>query len=231
MSSELNLLLNFNQFPSLKLLSRFSDGKYHPIIKGKKNQVDDIFDLEFEQEIVGETVFNSLNLQSHGIEQLQDCLHQLATIVRSANWSAKHFSYFKKLLKWVDEARQISPELFNWIGIYFKESYLLNTNSTALVLGPYFGERTEHTRIGLDSGLCGLALREERVINMDDVTKDSRHIACSLKTRSELIIPLKDTSGKYIAELDIDSNQLSAFDHDLEKRVKKHCEYFPLLEF
>jgi putative methionine-R-sulfoxide reductase with GAF domain len=130
------------------------------------------------------------------------------------------------LSKWLERARAISPEVVDWIGIYFKASYLNDEESTDLVLGPFIGEETEHTRIPIDHGMCGLALREERVVNVADVRKKNGHIACSLKTRSELVIPLQGNDGEFIAELDIDSNTLNAFDPALEETFRNFAKTF-----
>lgn len=127
---------------------------------------------------------------------------------------------------WLYNIKSLSHELFDWVGIYFKESYLCGKKSSDLILGPYIGSATEHTRIPIEKGLCGLALREEKIINMDDVTKDPRHIACSLTTRSELIIPLSDQNGNFIAELDIDSNTPNAFSLEVEELVKNQTKTF-----
>ena len=123
-------------------------------------------------------------------------------------------------------ARALAPELVDWIGIYFKASYLNDEDSTDLVLGPFIGEETDHVRIPIDRGMCGLALREEKVVNVADVRAESEHIACSLKTRSELVIPLLGEDGVFIAELDIDSNTLNAFDSELEKKFRDFSESF-----
>jgi GAF domain-containing protein len=127
---------------------------------------------------------------------------------------------------WLSQAKNIHPEVCDWIGIYFKESYLTDQPSNDLVLGPFLGEPTEHTRIPISRGLCGRAVREEKVINVGDVRADSEHIACSLKTRSELVIPLKDQKGQIVAELDIDCNKLSAFTPMIENKFKTYCESF-----
>lgn len=131
-----------------------------------------------------------------------------------------------KLTEWLNDARSLAPHVCDWIGIYFKESFLNKTDSTDLVLGPYIGEETEHTRIPISKGICGMALREERVVNVPDVRRNSEHIACSLKTRSELVIPLKDAQGVYVAELDIDSNSLNAFTPEVEKKFRAFAEAF-----
>ncbi len=131
---------------------------------------------------------------------------------------------------WVIKAKKLCPEVCSWIGVYFKESYLDEIDSTDLVLGPFIGEPTEHTRIPIDRGMCGLALREERIVNLDDVHQDSRHIACSLKTKSELVIPIQNKLGEFIAELDIDSNNYSSFSKEIEALFVEHCKSFPLKE-
>ncbi len=73
-----------------------------------------------------------------------------------------------------------------------------------------------------------MALREERVVNVPDVRENGEHIACSLKTRSELVLPLKDPNGQMVAELDIDSNTLRAFSPELEARFRAYAETFRL---
>lgn len=136
--------------------------------------------------------------------------------------------YFTQIRSWLEETKALAPEVCDWIGIYFKESYLHNIDSTDLVVGPYIGEETEHVRISIDRGFCGMALREERTVNVADVTKDSTHIACSLKTRSELVVPIADKDGKFIAELDIDCNRLNAFSPELEALFQRAVKTFPL---
>lgn len=138
--------------------------------------------------------------------------------------------FYQAQLLWLNQAKEIAPGICDWIGFYFKESFLLETESKGmsedLILGAFIGEETEHTRIPISRGICGLALRTESVVNVPDVRLASEHIACSLKTRSELVIPLKDKSGAYIAELDIDSNQLNAFSAELENRFRDFAETF-----
>lgn len=135
--------------------------------------------------------------------------------------------YSKELFNWVMGAKKLEDKVCDWIGIYYKANHFLGHKSTDLFLGAYFGEYTDHQVIPLERGLCGLALREERVVNVADVHQDDRHIACSLKTKSELIIPLLSPQGEMIAELDIDCNQLNAFSSDIEERLKEYCKSFP----
>lgn len=139
-------------------------------------------------------------------------------------------NYNQVVSEWLEKVKSEQADVCDWIGIYYKESYINGLDSTDLVLGPYIGEVTEHVRISIDRGFCGMALREERTVNVADVTKDATHIACSLKTRSELVVPIADKNGRYVAELDVDCNRVNAFTPSIEAFFKKTVKSFPLLE-
>jgi L-methionine (R)-S-oxide reductase len=103
---------------------------------------------------------------------------------------------------------------YTWVGIY-----LLASNE--LVLGPYEGKPSPHTHIPLGRGICGAAATERATIIVDDVSTDSRYLACSLETRSEIVVPIM-LGGEVLGELDIDSDQPAAFgrrDQALLERV------------
>ncbi len=93
---------------------------------------------------------------------------------------------------------------YNWFGFY-----LMDGNE--LALGPYLGKPTPHTRIKLDSGICGAAAKEEETIIVPDVKYDPRYLACSLETKSEIVVPIRK-GEKVVGEIDIDSDELVAFD-------------------
>lgn len=131
-----------------------------------------------------------------------------------------------ELMTWVKGAKNLVPEVTDWIGIYYKASAILGKDTTDLFLGPFYGESTDHEVIPLDKGLCGLALREERIVNVANIHEDERHIACSLKTNSELIIPLINSEGEMVAELDIDCNRLGAFTPEVEKKFQDYAKSF-----
>ena len=99
---------------------------------------------------------------------------------------------------------------YTWAGIYLLEG-------EELVLGPYLGKPSPHVRIPLGRGICGAAATERATIVVDDVNSDPRYLACSIETRSEIVVPIivaegsgKD-SGRVLGELDIDSDQPAAF--------------------
>lgn len=95
-------------------------------------------------------------------------------------------------------------EKYNWVGIYLKEG-------DQLILHNYKGLPTIHSVIPIEEGICGAAVREGQTIIVDDVLSDSRYIACSLATCSEIVVPIYNSNNEIIGEIDIDSDIKSAF--------------------
>ena len=103
---------------------------------------------------------------------------------------------------------------YTWVGIY-----LLTGNE--LVLGPYEGKPSPHTHIPLGRGICGAAATEKATIIVDDVNADPRYLACSIETRSEIVVPIMHGTD-VLGEIDIDSDRIAAFgdaDKQLLERV------------
>ena len=103
----------------------------------------------------------------------------------------------------VESLHKANPK-YHWVGIYL-------LMGDVLVLGPYRGKPTAHTRIPIGEGICGLAARTKETVNVPDVRKDPRFIACSVGTRSEIVVPILHEGCVY-GEIDIDSDDLAAFD-------------------
>ncbi len=101
---------------------------------------------------------------------------------------------------------------YSWVGIY-----LLDGNE--LVLGPYLGKPSPHTRIPLGRGICGAAATEKATIIVDDVNADPRYLACSIETKSEIVSPIM-ANGVVLGEIDIDSDKPAAFGDDDRKLVE-----------
>lgn len=99
---------------------------------------------------------------------------------------------------------------YNWVGFYMLER---EVDREVLVLGPFKGTMTPHTRIPLNQGICGAAASTGKTVVVDDVNSDSRYLACSLETKSEIVVPVF-VRGKVVGELDIDSHFLAAFGPD-----------------
>ena len=92
---------------------------------------------------------------------------------------------------------------YSWVGIY-----LLDGNE--LVLGPFEGRPSPHARIPLGRGICGAAASEKATIIVDDVNADPRYLACSIETKSEIVVPIM-AGGDVLGEIDIDSDRQAAF--------------------
>ena len=93
---------------------------------------------------------------------------------------------------------------FLWVGFY-----LVKENQ--LVLGPFQGP-VACTRIPKGKGVCGTSWAKAEVIIVDDVEQFPGHIACSLSSKSEIVLPIYNSSNEIIGVLDIDSDQLGSFD-------------------
>jgi L-methionine (R)-S-oxide reductase len=92
---------------------------------------------------------------------------------------------------------------YSWVGIY-------QLYADELVLGPFLGKPSPHTRIPLGRGICGAAATSKATIVVDDVNSDPRYLACSLETQSEIVVPVM-RGREVLAEIDIDSDTPAAF--------------------
>ena len=80
-----------------------------------------------------------------------------------------------------------------------------------LRLGPYLGAPTEHVAIPVGVGVCGTAVASDTNIIVDDVRAQDNYLACSLGTRSEVVVLIRD-QGEVIGQFDIDSDNVAEFD-------------------
>jgi L-methionine (R)-S-oxide reductase len=92
---------------------------------------------------------------------------------------------------------------YTWVGIYLLEG-------DELVLGPFLGKPSPHTRIPLGRGVCGAAATAKATIVVDDVNADPRYLACSIETKSEIVVPIMH-GPEVLGEIDIDSDNYGAF--------------------
>jgi L-methionine (R)-S-oxide reductase len=106
---------------------------------------------------------------------------------------------------------------YNWVGFYMLEK----CEPGDLVLGPFVGAMTPHTRIRLNQGICGAAASTGRTVVVDDVKQDPRYLACSLETKSEIVSPIF-VKGEVVGELDIDSHFPAAFKGE-DREFVEHC--------
>src|SRR3954468_19634782 len=92
---------------------------------------------------------------------------------------------------------------YSWVGIYLLDG-------AELGLAPFPGKPSPHTRIPLGNGICGAAATERQTIVVDDVNADPRYLACSIDTKSEIVVAILER-GEGLGEIDIDSDRPAAF--------------------
>jgi GAF domain-containing protein len=97
-------------------------------------------------------------------------------------------------------------EGYDWVGFYLVDP----AADRSLVLGPYEGEPTEHTRIPFGRGICGQAAERGETVVVDDVSQESNYLACSTAVQSEVVVPVYH-GGSLVGELDIDSHRSARF--------------------
>ncbi len=95
---------------------------------------------------------------------------------------------------------------FNWVGFY----RLVDTQT--LKVGPYQGAHGCLT-IDIKRGVCGACIRTQTVQLENDVSMVPDHIACSVETKAEIVLPIIRSDGAVIGVLDIDSIEADVFDY------------------
>jgi GAF domain-containing protein len=103
---------------------------------------------------------------------------------------------------------------YDWCGVYRLES-------DGLHLDEYTGAPTNHTHIPVGRGVCGTAVAENRNQIVGDVRQLENYLACSLETRSEIVVLIKDAHGSTLGQIDIDGHEPSAFDRSDETMLER----------
>jgi GAF domain-containing protein len=106
----------------------------------------------------------------------------------------------------------------SWVGVYWLEG-------DELVLGPYLGPPTDHTRIPVGVGVCGTAVAEDRDQIVDDVRQRPNYLACSARVKSEIVVLIR-SAGRVVGQLDLDSERLAAFGPDVHVTLKAAADSF-----
>jgi GAF domain-containing protein len=145
---------------------------------------------------------------AHRIEEIRNELSVLAQSVPTAQ------ELMQAMVKLLHE-RMLK---YNWVGFYLLEP---GAQPPMLVLGAFEGAMTPHTRIPLNQDICGAAASSGQTVVVDDVSKDPRYLACSLETKSEIVVPVF-AHGEVVGELDIDSHFAAAFTPEHQELVQ-HC--------
>ena len=101
---------------------------------------------------------------------------------------------------------------FFWTGFY-------RLIDGELVVGPYQGP-VACIHLEKNKGVCWAAVNKEEALIVPDVHKFPGHIACDSRSNSEIVVPVKDKTGKITAVLDVDSKDFNSFDADDAKGLE-----------
>lgn len=110
----------------------------------------------------------------------------------------------------------------NWLGFYFLKG-------DELVLGPFQG-LPACVRIPRGRGVCGTCVATGEPQRVDDVHQFPGHIACDIRSRSELVLPLR-SGGEIVGVLDIDSPTPGRFSAEDQREVEALLHDFEALQF
>ena len=123
------------------------------------------------------------------------------------------------LLKAAVQKIEISSDRYDWVGIYLLDDGFLSLHN-------FIGEPTEHTRIAVGHGVCGTAVAEDRDINVPDVRDLDNYLACSIGTRSEIVVLIRDPQTMEVyGQLDLDSDRVGAFTGEDEHELRRVADW------
>ena len=98
--------------------------------------------------------------------------------------------------------------------------YLYMLHGDLLKLEAFDGRPTEHTEIPVGVGICGQAVAEMRDVNVPDVSEADGYLACSIETKSELVVLIR-RHDEILGQIDIDSDAVNGFDAAEEAAVRE----------
>ena len=107
-------------------------------------------------------------------------------------------------------------DYFFWTGFYYLKD-------GKLIVGQYQGP-VACQELAKDTGVCWAGINQQKAIVVPDVEKFPGHIACDSRSKSEIVIPIKDKNGKIIGIMDIDSNEYNQFDEVDETELSRILE-------
>jgi GAF domain-containing protein len=94
-------------------------------------------------------------------------------------------------------------------GFFWTGFYLLSDGN--MFVGPYQGPVACQV-LARDTGVCWTGVNQGKTIIVPDVEQFPGHIACDSRSRSEIVVPVRNKDGHIISLLYVDSKHLEHFD-------------------
>ena len=148
----------------------------------------------------------SFNFIGSKEERYEALIPQLKSLISTETDQIANYANVSAALKEVFD--------FLWVGFY-------RVSDKVLVLGPFQGP-IACTRIAFGKGVCGFAWQEGKTVIVPDVDQFPGHIACSSRSKSEIVVPVVKEAN-IIAVLDVDSELLNNFDEIDAKYLEIIC--------
>jgi L-methionine (R)-S-oxide reductase len=106
---------------------------------------------------------------------------------------------------------------YRWVGLYeVSEEEIANLAFD----GP---GAPAHPRFPLTRGLSGSAVASGETVVVDDVREDPRYLTAFGSTRSEIIVPILDPTGrKVLGTIDVESERVGAFSEE-DRAALERC--------
>lgn len=92
---------------------------------------------------------------------------------------------------------------FFWTGFY-------RLQDGDLVVGPYQGP-VACSVLKAPEGVCWAGVTSAETLLVPDVEAFPGHVACDSRSRSEIVVPLRDRGGEIVGVLDVDAKEPDAF--------------------
>ena len=108
---------------------------------------------------------------------------------------------------------------FNWVGFYM----VAEDAENELVLGPFVGASTDHTRIPFGKGICGQVAVSHETFVSQDVHAEDNYLSCSISVQSEIVVPIMK-GDEFVAQLDIDSHTKNSITEEQTEALEEICE-------
>ena len=126
------------------------------------------------------------------------------------------FSSTEEKMEYLSTALHDSFEHYYWVGFY-------SPHEKEMLIGPSAGPPA-CASIGYE-GVCGAAFKSGKSVIVANVDEFPGHKACDPNSKSEIVVPVKNSDDVVIALLDVDSDRLDAFNESdailLEKLVSE----------
>lgn len=107
---------------------------------------------------------------------------------------------------------------FDWVGFYIADP----SGKEELVLGPFIGDPTDHTRIPFGKGICGQVALSHQTFVSQNVHEEENYLSCSMNVQAEIVAPIMK-NGKFVAQLDIDSHVEGSITKEKRALVEEIC--------